>query len=77
MNEDKYDGHRLVDAAGQIRYRVRGSRVVNTVTGQTEFRIRADDRLVDAHSNQLRFRIRDGLRVVDATTGSLAYRLRA
>ena len=53
MSDERYDGSRLVDVAtGQTKFRVRGARVVSG-SGQTEYRIRDDGRVVDANSGQL------------------------
>lgn len=77
MNEDQFDGMRVVDAhTGELRYRVRGSRIVDARTGQLAFRIRVNERVVDPMTGQLAFRIRDGARLVDANSGTLRFRLR-
>lgn len=77
MNEEQFDGMRLVDAqTGELRYRVRDSRILDARTGQLAFRIREGARVVDAATGNLVFRIRDGVRLVDANSGTLRFRLR-
>lgn len=52
------------------------SRVVDTNTGETSFRVRDDGRVVDPTSSETLFRVRDDGRVVDATAGETLYRPR-
>lgn len=72
-----WDGARAVDAtSGELRYRVRGDRLVDVSSGSPDLRLTDDGRVLDLRSGVLMFRVRDDGRVVDANSGELRLRLR-
>lgn len=54
------DGHRAVGTnSGGTHYMVRGSRMVDTTSGETALRVRDDGSVEDTDTGKTRFRVRD------------------